>query len=100
MALSPNSEIVIVANGCNDGKVKLWNIETKKIIAKWEGHTVVVGALCWSGDGNEMRSGSWDGTARVWDVKSGKTVPTIINQSRALLGDILAQCNKYCNRCM
>jgi len=36
-----------------------------------------VGALCWSADGSQVGSGSWDGTARVWDVKSGKTVLTI-----------------------
>jgi len=75
MTLSPNGRIV--ASGCGDGKVRLWNVETRKVIAKWEGHTHVVGALSWSADGNQVLSGSWDGTARVWDVKSGKTVLTI-----------------------
>ncbi|KAG2739634.1 WD40 repeat-like protein [Suillus brevipes Sb2] len=75
MALSPNGEIV--ASGCNDGKVILWDIETKKVISKWTGHSHVVQALCWSADGERVASGSWDGTARVWDVKRGKNILTI-----------------------
>jgi WD40 repeat protein len=75
MVLSSNGKTV--ASGHYGGKVKLWNVETRKVIAKWEGHTHLVGALCWSGDGKQVLSGSWDGTARVWDVKSGKTVLAI-----------------------
>ncbi|KAG2343251.1 WD40 repeat-like protein [Suillus weaverae] len=77
MALSPNGKIV--ASGSNNGKVSLWNVKTRKVIAKWTGHAHVVGALSWSADGNQVLSGSWDGTARVWDVhvKNGKTVLTI-----------------------
>ncbi|KAG2057865.1 WD40 repeat-like protein [Suillus hirtellus] len=72
MALSPNGKTI--ASGCYDKKVRLWNIETRKVIAKWLGHTDLVYALCWSGDGKRVLSGSWDGTARVWDVESGETV--------------------------
>jgi len=75
MALSPNGQTV--ASGYNDGTVRLWDVETRKVIAKWEGHSRVVGALCWSADGKQVLSGSWDGRARVWDVESGKTVLTI-----------------------
>ncbi|KAG2748760.1 WD40 repeat-like protein [Suillus brevipes Sb2] len=70
MALSPNGEIV--ASGCSDGKVILWDIETRKVISRWTRHTNVVEALCWSADGEGVASGSWDGTAKVWDVKTGK----------------------------
>jgi WD40 repeat protein len=66
MALSPNGEIV--AGGYNDGKVKLWDVETRKVIATWTEHTDVVFTLCWSADGERVASGSWDGTARVWNI--------------------------------
>jgi WD40 repeat protein len=75
MTLSPNGEIV--ASGCNDGKVRLWDVETRKVIAKWKGHSYVVRALCWSADGERVASGSWDGTAKVWDIKRGKNMLTI-----------------------
>ena len=72
MALSPNGETV--ASGSRHGMVKLWDIATRKVIAKWTGHTSVVSSLCWSRDGGRVVSGSYDGTARVWDVESGETV--------------------------
>ncbi|KAG2060605.1 WD40 repeat-like protein [Suillus hirtellus] len=75
MALSPNGKTI--ASGCSNGKVKLWDVETRKVIAKWPGHINVVGALCWSGDDERVLSGSWDGTARVRDVESSQTVLTI-----------------------
>jgi WD40 repeat protein len=75
MALSVNGEIV--ASGYEDGKVRLWDIETKKVIAKWKGHSDAVCALCWSADGERVASGSYDGTARVWDVKTGQNILTI-----------------------
>ncbi|KAG2133524.1 WD40-repeat-containing domain protein [Suillus bovinus] len=74
IALSPSG--MTIASGSEDGKVRLWKVETKKVIAKWTGHTNAVCALCWSADGKRLASGSWDGTARVWD-NNGKTVLTI-----------------------
>ncbi|OAX32733.1 WD40 repeat-like protein, partial [Rhizopogon vinicolor AM-OR11-026] len=70
IALSPNGKTA--ASGSDDGTVRLWNVETEKVIAKWTGHTDAVRTLCWSADC--VVSGSHDGTARVWNVESGKTV--------------------------
>ncbi|KAG1844637.1 WD40-repeat-containing domain protein [Suillus subalutaceus] len=56
--MSPNGKTVV--SGSIDGKVRLWNVETGKIVARWIGHT--------------EGSGSWDRTARVWNVKSGETI--------------------------
>ena len=72
IALSPNGETI--ASGSSHGMVKLWNIEMRKVIAKWTGHTKVVSSVCWSRDGKCVVTGSYDGTARVWDVESGETV--------------------------
>ncbi|OAX40415.1 WD40 repeat-like protein [Rhizopogon vinicolor AM-OR11-026] len=72
IALSPNGKTI--ASGSIEGTVRLWNVETEEVIAKWAGHTTVVRSLCWSADGERVVSGSVDGTARVWNVESGKTV--------------------------
>jgi len=77
IALSPNSKTV--ASGSSDGKVRLWDVETKKVVAKWTGHANCVGSVCWSVDGERVVSGSYDGTIRVWDVESGDTVLGPIN---------------------
>jgi WD40 repeat protein len=63
MALSPNGKTI--ANGSDDYSVWLWDVEMRKVISKWTGHTHVVSALCWSADGERVASGSWDGTVRV-----------------------------------
>ena len=72
IALSPNGKTV--ASGSFDGKVRLWDVEMKKLVAKWTGHTDATRSLCWSRDGERVVSGSNDTTIRVWDVESGDTV--------------------------
>ncbi|KAG2739276.1 WD40 repeat-like protein [Suillus brevipes Sb2] len=77
MTLSPNGKTIASGSGGSDYNVKIWDVETRKVIATWTGHRDVVCALCWSADGERVASGSWDGTARVWDVKRGKNILTI-----------------------
>jgi len=77
IALSPNSKTV--ASGSSDGTVRLWDVETKKIVARWTGHTNAARTLCWTVDGERVVSGCHDGTIRVWDVESGDTVLGPIN---------------------
>jgi WD40 repeat protein len=74
MALSPNGKTIATGSGGSDYSVMLWDVGTKKVTSKWTGHTSVVCALCWSADGERVVSGSWNGTARVWDVNTGKTI--------------------------
>ena len=72
IVLSPNGKTV--ASGSDDGKVRLWDVETKKVVAKWTEHTAYVMSLCWSVEGEQVVSGSGDGMIIVWDVESGGTV--------------------------
>ena len=71
IALSPDGAKVVCVT--DDGEVLLWNIDTEKII--WTGqHAEYLKCVCWNRDGGRVVSGSYEGTARVWDVESGKTV--------------------------
>jgi len=69
IALSPNGNTV--GSGYFDGRVRLWNVETGKVAAKWTGHIQSVQAVCWSPDGRRVASGYQDGTARMWALESG-----------------------------
>jgi WD40 repeat protein len=75
IALSPDGKTV--ASGSEDGAVRLWDVETGKVLAKWTAHGSRTTSACWSRDGGLVASGSSDGTTRVWDVESGKTVLAI-----------------------
>lgn len=52
MAVSPDGKMV--TTGGNGGAVKLWNIDTGKVIKKWTGHTSRVRSVCWSTDGGRV----------------------------------------------
>jgi len=67
IALSPDGKKVV--SGSDDGAVRLWDINTCKVIAKWTGHTNIVVSVCWSRDGLRVLSGSNDGTVRQWDME-------------------------------
>jgi WD40 repeat protein len=86
MVLLPDSKKV--ASGSWDGTVKLWSIDTGKVIKTWTGHTKRVQCVSWSPDGGRVVSGSSDGTFRVWDVESGKTTLGPINTGN----DVRAVC--------
>src|SRR5580700_8414547 len=38
------------------------------------GHAGVVNSAVFSGDGKRVLTASWDGTARLWDVETGKEI--------------------------
>jgi WD40 repeat protein len=76
IALSPDGKKV--ASRSHDGAVRLWDIDTCKVVKKWTGHTRAVKSVCWSRDGRRVLSGSVDGTARQWEVESGETIENIL----------------------
>ncbi|KIK44174.1 hypothetical protein CY34DRAFT_11258 [Suillus luteus UH-Slu-Lm8-n1] len=72
IALSPDGKKMV--SGSFDHSLKLWNVDTGKVIKIWTGHIKWVRSMSWSPDGGRVVSGSEDGTFREWDVESGKTI--------------------------
>ncbi len=55
-----------------DGVVKIWDLETSKVINTLRGHTQ--GIYCCKWKDNLIASGSVDETIRVWDKRDGSCV--------------------------
>jgi len=71
-AFSADGRRAVVASG--DRSVRLYDVEGRRDLKRFVGHTASVWAVALSPDGKRAMSGSLDGTARVWDLQTGLEV--------------------------
>lgn len=60
----------LLAAGCENSEVMVFNVDTRKKVETFRGHTQVIFYLRFSPDGTRLVSRSRDGTARVWPIQS------------------------------
>src|SRR5262249_1304896 len=70
MAIFPDGLRTVIAAA--DRSVRLWDVEGRRDLKRFIGHTASVWAVSLSADGRFAISGSMDGTARVWEIASGQ----------------------------
>ncbi|MBD1846301.1 WD40 repeat domain-containing protein [Cyanobacteria bacterium FACHB-63] len=75
VVLSPDHQTVI-GSGANQ-KIKIWNIETGKLLNSLSGHTEVVRSLALTRDGKTLISGSDDSTLKLWDLTTNQLIQTL-----------------------
>mmetsp|Transcript_15409 Transcript_15409/g.23236 ORF Transcript_15409/g.23236 Transcript_15409/m.23236 type:complete len:803 (-) Transcript_15409:116-2524(-) len=63
-----------VVTGCMDNMVRLYDSEGN-VVSILSGHTKAAISFSWAPE-YKLVSGSWDGTARIWDVESGSCIGT------------------------
>ncbi|XP_028854717.1 retinoblastoma-binding protein 5 isoform X1 [Denticeps clupeoides] len=61
----------LLAVGCNDGRLVIWDFLTRGIAKIISAHIHPVCSLCWSRDGHKLVSASTDNIVSQWDVLSG-----------------------------
>jgi WD40 repeat protein len=69
-AISPDGKLI--AAGCSDKRVYIWDADSGKIQYTLEGHTDDIQGVAFSLDGSMLISSSDDGTLRIWDPQSGQ----------------------------
>src|SRR5213076_834163 len=72
MAIFKDGRRAVIAAA--DRSVRLWDVEGRRDLKRFVGHTASVWSVALSADGKYAISGSMDGTARVWDVGSGREI--------------------------
>jgi len=66
VCFSPDGK-VLASKDSKYNVVRLWDIESMKLLYTLEGHTSKVNEVCFSPDGKTLASASDDGTVKVWD---------------------------------
>ncbi|XP_057744343.1 protein ROOT INITIATION DEFECTIVE 3 [Arachis stenosperma] len=66
--LSANHPGTYIAGGGVSGDIYLWEVETGRLLKKWNAHYRAVTCLVFSEDDSLLISGSEDGSVRVWSL--------------------------------
>ncbi|MDH5429676.1 MAG: WD40 repeat domain-containing protein, partial [Nitrospirota bacterium] len=72
VAFSPDG--LTLASAGNDRYIRLWDIETGRLIRSLRGHTQVVREVRYSPDGQFLATASEDRTIRLWNPQTGESL--------------------------
>ena len=79
VAFSPDD--TTLASASWDRTVRLWDVETERLLHTLIGHTEDIMSASFSPDGQTLASGSWDRTIRLWNPNNGKLKRTLTGRS-------------------
>ncbi|MCP6759564.1 MAG: serine/threonine protein kinase [Fischerella sp. CENA71] len=94
IAISPDGQIL--ASGHDDKTIKLWNLNTYKLISTLTGHSQAVKSVAFSPKENILVTASDDRTIKLWNLTTFEEICTLLGHSSAVksvafnLGGILA----------
>ena len=78
LAFSPDgTTLASVAGNNEDFAIRLWEVGSGQPLRTLQGHTSIVWGVTFSPDGQMLASVSSDGTAKVWDWRSGSLLESL-----------------------
>jgi WD40 repeat protein len=75
VAISKDSRYIV--SGGDDNMVRLWDLESGRLLHTLEGHEDSVLTVAISDDNRRLVSGSVDKTVKLWDLESGRLLNTL-----------------------
>jgi len=84
VALTPDGKRAVSAS--IDKTLKVWDLETGRVLRTLEGHSAGVFGVAVTPDGKRAVSTSEDQTLKVWDLDSGRALRTIEGHSGCVYG--------------
>ncbi|HEY9691992.1 MAG TPA: WD40 repeat domain-containing protein [Oculatellaceae cyanobacterium] len=81
VAISPDGEKIVGGTGDlehEDDAIKIWDIDTGKLINSLKGHQHWIYAVAITPDSRKILSGSFDSNIKIWDINSNTLKPTTI----------------------
>ena len=67
----------LLAGGCRNGAVNIWDFDTHGVAQTLVGHTQRVSSVSWTRSSRRLLSGSADGKLILWDVLRGVATQTV-----------------------
>jgi WD40 repeat protein/uncharacterized caspase-like protein len=61
-----------------DGVIKLWDVQSGKLIKALDSQTGLIQSVVFSPDGKLLASGNYDKTIKLWDVQTGKLIRSLL----------------------
>jgi len=89
-----NRRGTLLATGCLDGRVIIWDFDTKGIAKVLHGHVHPVTSLSWTKDGKKLLSSSTDWNINLFEVLTGNIEKKVTFESPVLFSQIAPSRNK------
>jgi WD40 repeat protein len=80
LCYSPDGRYIVSAS--DDGKAKLWDTITGKVLRTFTGHEMGIYSVCFSPDGKYIVTGSVDNTIKKWDVENGREIGSFLGHEK------------------
>ncbi|MGF2036181.1 MAG: protein kinase domain-containing protein [Nostoc sp. CmiVER01] len=82
LAISPDG--YTLASASDDKNIKLWDLNTKKVLATLSGHSQAVKSVSFSPDGQILATASDDKTIKLWQVERLEQICTLLGHAHAV----------------
>ncbi|HEY9602642.1 MAG TPA: WD40 repeat domain-containing serine/threonine-protein kinase, partial [Allocoleopsis sp.] len=82
VAISPDGKWL--ASGNDDKTIRVWNLETGRVVSTLTGHSQSVKSVAFSPDGTMLASGSDDQTVKLWNLSNFQEIYTFSGHAHAV----------------